>query len=445
MFATPGLTRRVAAPAVLLSMMHAAYAQQAEPAQPAAAAPTVVVEGKRPEPDVDARVRAAKSRMGRKFSNRRGQMSFYLPPTSPGAPSPMIIPLAERIAGARGHILQNDQSLAEAFKAYDSKDYTRAAELFKEAYSKVGYDDAALMLGRIYLYGLGTTPDAKQAIHWFEEVADGYFTPGIDEQRFNPKAPMTLIPLTEASFTLARMYEEGFGVDKDPAKARRWYQKTADLGYVPALSILGKYALAGTAGTRDAAKALAYFKEAAELGYVPAMYYTGKLYYQGDDGVPQDFAKAAAWFDAAARAGHAGAMFAAGRMYDLGQGVAADKARAAVFFKEAALKGQSDAQYALGTYFYEGGTVQQNQPAARQLFEAAAKQGQPEAMFNLGAMAARGEGGARDPVAAYVWLSRASASGNRDAPDALAAVAPGLTQEQRIRALALLAPPTEAH
>lgn len=346
MSASPVLRQglRLASTLLQLMAMPAAYAQTAEPSQGEAHTSTVVVTGKRGTEAVDPRVSAAKMRMRSKLSNRSGGMPFYLPP-APGMHAP-ILPAAN-IRGARGRILSNDQSLAEAFKAYDSRDYVRAAQLFKEAYEKIGYDEAALMLGRIYLYGLGTKPDSRQAVHWLEEVADGYFTPGIDEQRFDPKAPMVLIPLTEASFTLARMYETGFGVDKDPAKAKRWYRKTADYGYVPALSILGHAALAGSAGQRDPAEALGYFKEAAGLGYVPAMYNAGKLYYKGDDGVPQDRALAAAYFEAAAKRGQADAMLKVGAMAAQGEGGAPDPVAAYVWFSLASAAGNADAPGAL--------------------------------------------------------------------------------------------------
>lgn len=357
-------------------------------------------------------------------------------PADNGTPSVGCGPSDRRFAAGRNHIERKDKSLALAYEAFDNKDYVRAAELFKTAWSKIGYDDAALALAKMNLYGLGMPKNPAQALSWLKEVTEERYDPSRDRQQFDPQYPLVMSPRSEAAFMLARIYERGIGVAKDAAQAKRWYERSADFGFVPALDILGQ----GWLSERKPTKAQASFKEAAEAGYAPAQYDLGKLYYNGDDGVPQNLQLAAAYFGAAAKAGHPGALFAAGRMLDLGQGIPADQKKAAIYYKQAAMKGSRDARYALATYFYEGGVVPKNLDTARQLFEAAAKQGQPDAMFNLGAMEVNGEGGPRDVVGAYVWLSLASASGNADAPGALKSVASLLTAQDRAKANAVLMP-----
>jgi len=73
-----------------------------------------------------------------------------------------------RFAAGRAHIARNDKSLAQAFDAFAHKDYPKASALFRTAYDKIGYHAAALMLGQMHLYGLGTPKDSKQAIYWFD-------------------------------------------------------------------------------------------------------------------------------------------------------------------------------------------------------------------------------------------------------------------------------------
>jgi TPR repeat protein len=347
-----------------------------------------------------------------------------------------------RFAAGRNHIERKDKSLALAFEAFDNQDYARALSLFNTAYSKVGYDEAALMLARLHMYGLGTPRDTQKAIGWLRKVAGDRFDPSRDRLRFDPAQPQLMNERIEASFMLARIHERGLGVTKDQAQARNWYAKAAEFGFVPALDTLGRGWLSGMGGTRrpgDAAKGLAYLKQAAEAGYVPAQYHLGTAYYTGDAGV-RDLALAGAWFAAAAKAGHPGALFAVGRMYDLGEGVPADQKRAVVYYKEAALKGDRDAQFALGTFFYAGETVPRDVATARKLFDAAARQGQADAMFNLGAMAASGEGGPKDLAQAYVWFSLADAAGYQGAQAALKSVSPKLTAQEHARAEAILKP-----
>jgi TPR repeat protein len=350
-------------------------------------------------------------------------------------------PSDRRFAAGRQRIVAKDKSLAFAFEAFDNKNYPKALSLFKTAYSKVGYDEAGLMLAKLHMYGLGTPKDMKEAIRWLKEVADGRFDPSTDRFIFNPKDPNAMDERMEATFMLARIYERGIdGVTKDPAEAKRRYGKAAEFGFVPAKNILAQGWLSGYAGEKSASKALALFKEAAEVGYVPAQFNLGKLYYNGDDGVPKDLKLAGAYFAAAAKAGHPGALFAAGRMYDFGESVPSDHKKALVYYKEAAVKGDRDAQFALGTFFYTGDTVAKDLATARKLFDAAAKQGQPDAMFNLGAMDINGEGGPRDLAMAYVWLSLAKAAGHESAADALKAVAPKLTAQDHAKADAILKP-----
>jgi TPR repeat protein len=356
------------------------------------------------------------------------------------SPSSGCGPGDRRFAAGRSAIERKDRTLALGFEAFDNKDYERALSLFSTAWSKVGYEEAALMLARMHMAGLGTAKDADKAVQWLREVADGRFDPLRDRMRFNPKQPHAMNERVEATMMLARIHERGLSVARDPAQARKWYAKAVDAGFVPALDILGQGFLTGRLGEKNAGKAIGYFRDAAEAGYSPSAYKLGKLYYNGDAGTPRDLKLAGAWFEAAAKRGHPGALFAAGRMIDLGEGAQADPKKAVVYYKEAAVKGDADAEFALGTYFYNGEIVEKNLVTARKLFDAAARQGQADGMFNLAAMELNGEGGAKDLVMAYVWLRLAKQAGHQGADQALKAVAPQLNKAEQSKADAILQP-----
>lgn len=349
-------------------------------------------------------------------------------------------PSDRRFAAGRNRIESKDTTLALGFEAFDNKDYPKAFALFNTAFTKVGYEEASLMLAKMHLYGLGTPKDPNQAIKWLKEVADGRFDPMRDRMKFDPKDPNVMNERVEASFMLARMYERGIGTAKNPLDAKKWYAKAAEFGFVPALNILGQAYLSGYGGDKNTSKAIAYFKDATEAGYVPSAYNLGKMYYTGDDGVPHDLKLAGAYFNVAAKAGHPGALFAAGRMFDLGEGVTADPEKAIVYYKEAAVKGNRDAEFALGTFFYNGEMVAKDLATARKLFDAAARQGQVDAMFNLGAMMSNGEGGPKDMAMAYVWFSLARLAGHQSADQVIKTVAPHLSAEERAKADAILQP-----
>lgn len=343
-------------------------------------------------------------------------------------------------AAGRNAIARKDKSLGEAFVAFDARDYARARTLATSAYNKIGYDEAALMLAQIALYGLGTPQSTAQALVWLKKVTEARFDPMRDTVAFDPRTPEATTPRIEATLTLAKIYLRGMGTARNPVEAKNAYAKAAQIGFVPANDTLGVAYLKGYGGEQSAKKALAYFGEAAEAGYAPAQYNLAKLYYTGEDGVPQDLKLAGAWFAAAAKSGHAGALFAAGRMYDLGNGVPVDQKKAIIYYKEAALKSNADAQSALATYFYTGEGVPKDLATARKLFTAAAKQGQPDAMFNLGVMSANGEAGAKDMAMAYVWFTLAKNSGHESAVAALKQVGASLSAAEHARADLVLKP-----
>jgi len=356
------------------------------------------------------------------------------------APSVKCASSDRRFAAARQDILRKDKSLAQGFEALDRREYARAMQLLTTAYDKIGYDEAGLALAKMHLYGMGTAKDSREAIRWLRKVAEARFDPSRDAMKFNPKEAQMMSEKVEAAFMLARIYERGIGVPRDPAQALAWYGKAAEFGFVPARNVLGQAWVNGYGGAADGRKAIGYLQAAAEQGYVPAQYNLAKIYYNGDAGVARDLKQAGAWFNTAAKAGYPAALFAAGRMFDMGEGVPADRERAIVYYKEAAVKGDRDAEFALATFFYDGEVVGKNLATARKLFEAAARQGQVDAMFNLGAMELNGEGGDKDLAMAYVWLNLARQGGHAGAEAAIKAIAPMLTARDRATADKILKP-----
>jgi len=348
-------------------------------------------------------------------------------------------PSDKYFAAGRNYIARKDKSLREAFAAFDAKDYPKALELFRASYVKMGYDTAALMEGKMYLAGLGTPRDTKQAIVWLKKVAEARFGPG-DKQGFDPANPDYMEPRSDAAMLLARIYMTGWDVPKTPKEAKRWYMKADEFGFVPGTHLVGRIFAAGYGGERSVPKAVTYFKKAGEVGYARSEYELGVIYYDGDEGVPQDRKLAAAWLLEAARRGDADALYAVGRMYDLGEVLNEDAEKAIVYYKEAALKGQPEAQNALGVFFYNGEIVAKDLVIARKWFELAARNGEPEAMFNLGVMLANGEGGEKDMAVAYVWFRLAEQSGLEKGGKAAKEIEGKMTPAERARADKVLTP-----
>ena len=353
----------------------------------------------------------------------------------------------KRFAAGRNWIARKDKSLTQAFDAYEAGHFPEAHQRFEEGWHKLGYEEAALMLGRIHLLGLGTPASTPKAVEWLHKVVDARYDPVNDRLRFDPRKPDNINTRVEAALLLARIHLTGQGTPRDPAEAYRWWARALDYGFEPAGTLLGQANLSGVGTVPDPRRALAYLQAAGEAGHVPALYMLGQLYHhqlpRQPEGIPLDLPRAGAYYGAAFKAGHLEATYAAARMLDLGEGVPAAPERAVVLYKDAALKGHADAQNALATFFYRGEVVEQNLATARQLFQAAAQRRQPDAMFNLAVMLAQGQGGDKDLAAAYAWCSLSKGLGNERAAAALPAIAARLSPEDRARADALLRPPAK--
>ncbi|GGZ41802.1 SEL1-like repeat protein [Asticcacaulis endophyticus] len=349
-------------------------------------------------------------------------------------------------AAGRASIARRDKTLPEAYALFDAGKFPEALEMAKKSYAKLpdsdGGVEASLLIGKIYLNGLGMKADVPEAIKWLERAAGSRFDATRQMPAFDPKYPDdSLTPISEAAVMLAKVYLTGFGVAKNPKEARKWFERANYVGYVPAAKTLGDIYYYGYDTQKDVKKAVSYYKQAGEVGFAPAQYALAEIYYLGDDGIEPNLKTAVAWYYEASKQNHAGALYSVARAYDAGEGADADPAKALVYYKEAALAGNADAQNAVGTYFYQGGDqIVKDDATARKWFEAAARQGQDDAMFNLGVMLMKGEGGDKDMVKAWVWFRLAQAKGHESAKAALTALEKRMTDADKAQALAILSP-----
>lgn len=348
-------------------------------------------------------------------------------------------PSDKAFAAGRNYIARTDTSLKDAFAAFDAQDYAKAIGLFKKSYDKMGYDQAALMEGKMLLAGMGGKPNASEAVVWLKKVVETRFDPTKDVQAFTPDDPTYMSTRSDAAMLLGKIYLTGWGVPRDGKSSLHYYEKAAEFGYIPANEILGEFYEYGASVPKNAAKAVTYFTKAAHVGYAPAQYQLGVAYYNGD-GVAQDKPTAAAWLIEAAKHGNADALYAVGNMYDQGDTLPNDPAKAIVYYKEAAQLGYPDAEDALGLYFYTGTAVAKDPVVARKLFAEAAKGRSGDAMFNLAVMMVNGEGGPKDPASAYVYLRLAQQLGIDKAGAAADELQGKMTPEDRAKADNVLHP-----
>ena len=140
---------------------------------------------------------------------------------------------------------------------------------------------------------------------------------------------------------------------------------------------------------KDYEKALRYYQMSAEKGYVKAWKALGSLYYFGD-GVEQSYDKALEYWQLAAEQGLAEAQASLGDLYARGEGVEQSYDRALEYWQLAAEQGLAEAQMNLGGLYENGDGVEQSYEKAAEYYRQAAEQGHAEAFSRLNRLAEEG-------------------------------------------------------
>lgn len=94
---------------------------------------------------------------------------------------------------------------------------------------------------------------------------------------------------------------------------------------------------------RNPEKAFAYFRKAASLWQSPvAQYFIGMMYYEGDEGIVQNFDEAFQWLELAASNGWSDAMGHLANAHNTGEYVEKDLIKAKYWFKQIARKDNNE-------------------------------------------------------------------------------------------------------
>ncbi|GJL94663.1 MAG: hypothetical protein DHS20C05_10680 [Hyphococcus sp.] len=172
-------------------------------------------------------------------------------------------------------------------------------------------------------------------------------------------------------------------LDEDYAAAREIVQPLAAAGEADAQHILALLYEKGFGVEQDMARALDLYARSALQGQADSQFALGELAYSGAGGVAKDHERAAGWYKLAAAGGHKGAQARLGVLYAEGEAVKRDMSKAAAMFEDAAASGDAEAQYHLGALFFTGEGVEQDLGLARDWFRRSAEQGHALAQYNL--------------------------------------------------------------
>ena len=220
---------------------------------------------------------------------------------------------------------------------------------------------------------------------------------------------------TMAMWYLADCYDNGWGTEKDPEAAFKWYLKGAEAGDTTAMVGAANCYANGTGTKADLGKALEWNLRAAEAGDTSAMVNAG-IYYELGYGTEADPDKAFEWYSKAAEKGDELGMYRLACCYRDGIGTEADMKQAFKWMKDLAEAGNAFGMYNLGLLYQNGLGTEESPEDAYYWYRKAAEAGDADGMYKTG-WCTENKYGTND--AALEWYKRAAEAGSEDAKEAV--------------------------
>ncbi|RHZ81793.1 hypothetical protein Glove_117g171 [Diversispora epigaea] len=270
------------------------------------------------------------------------------------------------------------------------------------------------LIGFFYQHGIGTVVDNQMAFKFFNLAANET----IDISSFNSSSLKKLYDINKevSTISLADMYSDGLGVEKDTKKAFQIYSKLADKGSLMALNTVAYCYDNGLGVEKNEEKVLELYLKSAEKGSLVAQSNVGVCYGMG---IKKDEAKGFQWIMKSALAGNITAMYNVGCSYNIGIGVSKDEKEAFKWHLKAAEKGFSMAQYNLGHFYKHGDGINRDEVKAFEWYKKAAENDHIDSQYMLGLYFYEGRGTKKDIVNAIYWLNKAKDNGDTDVNELL--------------------------
>lgn len=291
------------------------------------------------------------------------------------------------------------------------QDYDLALKWYRNA-AESGNAEAACQVGNCYIMGNGAPVNQDKAFGWFRSAADGGSVTGLYNlglcyrngwgvapdrikemecyrkaaEAGNARAQYELgkayylgyekVDLMAAHFwlaracnqdvpealvLLARLYEEGIGVNRDEGFAYNLLQKVVRMGGHEADALLAKYYYHGDYVTQDYDKAAELARESAEAGDTVNQLLMSRYY-----SARGDFCEAFRWLKKSSSDGDGDTMYELGIYYRDGKGTAPDTEAAYKCFRAAVDAGCDKAIIPLANCYKHGlGVAKDNNEAVR--------------------------------------------------------------------------------
>lgn len=246
---------------------------------------------------------------------------------------------AEQAQQAASQHVNSDEAVAAFQQALDLERSASSAagreaafEAMKKA-AELGHDIAAYRLAFMYLNGKAVPKDVEKAFAWLARaqergVAIAYVRLPVLARRMGQTAdyaPADLFRMLEvgtqltgepeAKLALGDFYADGFGVDRDDARAKALYEDALADGETRAYINLGDLYADRESSLFDPQAARAAYQSAVDAGQLLAAFRLAELLSGSVEGVPADPAAASEALEKAVDQGMDGARFVLGRLY----------------------------------------------------------------------------------------------------------------------------------
>jgi len=194
--------------------------------------------------------------------------------------------------------------------------------------------------------GSTTTPSSQPLLKQMLRHALFSYTTADYGTAYTRLSSLALQDIADAQYYLATLYDDGRGVEANPAMAAYWYRRAAKRGHVNAQYNIGVAHANGDGVKKNMIDAVRWWRVAAVSGSVNAQFNLGIMYLKGE-GIRRDATEAVHWWNKAAQQGDAAAQYNLGALYANGQGVSQNVNTALNWWKRAAEQGFEQAIVAL--------------------------------------------------------------------------------------------------
>lgn len=277
----------------------------------------------------------------------------------------------------------------DAFNAYRLGNYNEAVE---PLISKSGQDAVAeYYLGRLYLYGYGQLKNNRVAMRYFTKSAEKGYLPAVQMM---------------AKYSLLH--------EKNPEQAIHWFKQAASVGDVNAQMFMAAAYLYGVGVKKNTDVARHYYIDAAKNGNAIAQYTLAEYFLDSKHAGNKKLGMI--WLTKAADGANPKALTELGKFYVNGQMVTKDVLRGVELLNKAASEQYVPAMVELGKV----ALLQNRYDDAIQWFNKAANQHNTEALLQLANVYLQENSPVHDPKTGFLWTLKAAQNGSIQAQKELA-------------------------